>query len=56
MLHQDWCAECTRRGAYFTPHHNWFISAAHNDADIQRTLDIVDEAFKAVRAKYGDTF
>ena len=56
MLHQDWCAECTRRGAYFTPHHNWFISAAHTDADIQRTLEIVDEAFKAVRAKYGSAF
>ena len=56
MLHQDWCAECTRRGAFFTPHHNWFMSTAHTDADIQRTLEIADEAFKAVKAKYGDAY
>jgi glutamate-1-semialdehyde 2,1-aminomutase len=53
MLHQDWCAECTRRGAYFTSHHNWFISTAHTGEDLQRTWDIADEAFKVVKAKYG---
>jgi glutamate-1-semialdehyde 2,1-aminomutase len=51
MLHQEWCAECTRRGAYFTPHHNWFISTAHGDDDIQQTLDVVEDAFKAVKEK-----
>ncbi len=56
MLHQDWCAEATRRGAYFTSHHNWFISAAHTDTDIKKTLDIADEAFKAVKKKYGDEY
>ncbi len=53
MLHQDWCSECTRRGAYFTSHHNWFVSAAHTDKDLQRTWDIADDAFKAVKKKYG---
>lgn len=53
MLHQDWCSECTRRGAYFTSHHNWFISTAHTDRDLQRTWDIADDAFKAVKKKYG---
>ncbi|MBN2360898.1 MAG: aminotransferase class III-fold pyridoxal phosphate-dependent enzyme [Deltaproteobacteria bacterium] len=48
MQHQDWCAECTRRGAYFTSHHNWFMSAAHTAEDLQRTLDIADDAFKAI--------
>jgi glutamate-1-semialdehyde 2,1-aminomutase len=56
MLHQDWCAECTRRGAYFVSHHNWFLSTAHTDADIKKTLQIADEAFKAVKKKYGDEF
>ena len=48
MLHQRWCGECTRRGAYFTSHHNWFLSMAHTDEDIQRTWDIADDAFKAL--------
>ncbi len=56
MLHQDWCGECTKRGAYFTSHHNWFISTAHTDRDITRTWDIVDDAFKAVKKKYGDSY
>lgn len=52
-LHQQWCGECTRRGAYFTSHHNWFLSTAHTDEDIRQTLDICDEAFKAVKQQHG---
>lgn len=52
MLHQDWCAECTRRGAYFTSHHNWFVSTAHTQEDLDRTFDIADDAFKALKEKY----
>ncbi len=48
-LHQDWCAECTLRGAYFTSHHNWFLSVAHTSEDIKRTLEIADEAFQVVK-------
>lgn len=53
MLHQDWCAECTKRGVFFTSHHNWFISTAHTDADIKKTWNVVDEAFRVVKKKYG---
>ncbi len=49
MLHQNWCGECTRRGAFFTSHHNWFVSAAHNQEDLNRTLEIADEAFPAIK-------
>jgi len=56
MLHQDWCAECTKRGAYFTSHHNWFLSTAHSDDVIKKTLEIADDAFVALRKKYGDRF
>jgi glutamate-1-semialdehyde 2,1-aminomutase len=53
MLHQDWCAACTQRGAFFASHHNWFVSTAHTDEDIQRTWDIAEEAFKVVKEKHG---
>lgn len=53
MLHQHWCAACTRRGAFFTSHHNWFVSTAHTEADIRKTLDICDDAFKALKKEYG---
>ena len=51
MFHQRLCGECTRRGAFFTSHHNWFISTAHTDKDFKRTLDIFDDAFKALAEK-----
>ena len=51
MLQQEWCGECTRRGAYFTSHHNWFVSTAHSDEDFQRTWDIADDAFKAIKGR-----
>ncbi len=54
MLQQEWCGECTRRGAFFTSHHNWFLSTAHTDDDIKHTLDICDDAFKALKEKRGD--
>ena len=27
MFHQALCAECTKRGAFFTSHHNWFLDS-----------------------------
>jgi glutamate-1-semialdehyde 2,1-aminomutase len=50
-LHQNWCAECTKRGAYFTSHHNWFMSTVHSDEDIQRTLEIVYDAFTVLKER-----
>ena len=43
-----WVAECVSRGLYLHPIHNWFLSAAHTDADIDRALEITDLAFAAV--------
>jgi len=48
MLHQRFCSECSRRGAYFTSHHNWFMSCAHTQDDLDRTLAIVEDAFTAL--------
>ncbi|HOZ45888.1 MAG TPA: aminotransferase class III-fold pyridoxal phosphate-dependent enzyme [Candidatus Hydrogenedentes bacterium] len=51
MFHQDVCGECTKRGAFFSSHHNWFLSTAHTDEDIQRSWDIFDDAVKAVKQR-----
>ncbi len=52
MLHQEWIAECVKRGVFFTNHHNHFINAALTDADIAETIDIADEAFGVVRKRH----
>lgn len=46
---QIFCAETTKRGVYLHPHHNWFICAAHTDADLDRTFEIAKIGFKAVK-------
>lgn len=56
MLHQDWCAECTKRGVFLASHHNLFVSMAHDAEVIQKTLEVADEAFQVVKKKYGDQF
>jgi glutamate-1-semialdehyde 2,1-aminomutase len=48
-FHQSLCGECTRRGVFMASHHNLFISAAHSDADLQRTWDVFGDALKALR-------
>ncbi len=47
---QRFCAAATRRGAYFHPYHNWFLSTAHSRDDIARTVDIADAALAEVVA------
>jgi len=42
--------ECIRRGVYFSPYHNMFLSAAHGDEDIKFTLSATDDAFAALAA------
>ena len=50
---QTFCKEAIRRGAFFHPHHNWFLSAAHTPADIEETLAIADAAFEIVKEEYS---
>ncbi len=52
FIHQDWIQECVKRGIFFAGHHNHFINAALTDEDINHTLEVADEAFKAIRPKY----
>ena len=50
---QLFSGEAARRGVIFHPHHNWFIMAAHEEADIQKALDVADECFAIVKKKFG---
>ncbi len=52
FIHQDWIQECVKRGIFFAGHHNHFINASLTEEDIKYTLDVADEAFKAIRSKY----
>ena len=52
FIHQDWIQECVKRGIFFAGHHNHFINASLTEDDIKYTLDVADEAFKAIRSKY----
>ncbi|MFZ5805982.1 MAG: aminotransferase class III-fold pyridoxal phosphate-dependent enzyme [Verrucomicrobiota bacterium] len=49
---QRFTVECIQRGVFFHPHHNWFLSAAHQPADIQKTLKIADQAFAIVKRHF----
>ncbi len=44
-LNQAFCANMTRRGVYLHPHHNWFLSFAHKERDIEQTLDAAKGVF-----------
>jgi glutamate-1-semialdehyde 2,1-aminomutase len=45
---RDFAAACIAHGVYLHPHHNWFLSAAHTEADVARVLEVTEEAFHQV--------
>ena len=53
MLHQEWIAECVKRGVFFTNHHNHFINASLTDKDIAETIEVADEAFRVVKDRHS---
>jgi glutamate-1-semialdehyde 2,1-aminomutase len=45
-----WAIELLKRGLLVNPNEKFYISIAHTDQDIARTLAIADEAFAAIGA------
>ena len=43
-----WALEMIRRGILVNPNEKIYISIAHTDADVERTLAVADEAFAAM--------
>ncbi len=54
LLHQEWIAECVNRGVFFASHHNHFINASLTHEDINRTIEIAEEAFKVVKKRHPE--
>ena len=52
MLHQEWIAECVKRGVFFATHHNHFINYGVTDEVIAETLTVAEEAFRVVRERH----
>lgn len=46
------CGEAAKRGIFLHPHHNWFLSGAHTDADIEKALQVTDECFRLTKAEF----
>ncbi|MEC0168616.1 aminotransferase class III-fold pyridoxal phosphate-dependent enzyme [Paenibacillus graminis] len=54
MLHQEWAAECVKRGLFVSHYHNMFINCAMGDEEINFSLDVADEAFRAVKRSHPE--
>lgn len=54
MLHQEWVAECVKRGVFFTNHHNHFINASLTTDDIKQTIEIAEEAYRVLRKNHPE--
>jgi glutamate-1-semialdehyde 2,1-aminomutase len=46
-----WALELIKRGLLVNPNEKFYISIAHTEADVARTLDIADQAFAALKKK-----
>jgi glutamate-1-semialdehyde 2,1-aminomutase len=44
-----WALELIRRGLLVNPNEKFYISIQHTDADVDRTLDIADQAFASLK-------
>lgn len=56
FLHQDWIQEMVHRGIFLASHHNHFINASLTDEDINYTLEVANDAFKAVKKRHPECF
>jgi len=50
-LSRRFAGACARAGVFLHPYHNWFISAAHDEASIDAALDVAERAFGQLKAE-----
>jgi len=55
-LHQEWVAECVKRGVFITNHHNHFICMAMTPAIIDETIAICTEGMDVLVRNHPEEF
>ena len=50
---QRFCQLCTEEEVYFHPHHNWFISNAHDTESIDQAIAVADKALARMQVEEG---
>ena len=50
-LKETFFGEAARRGVVFHPNHIWFLSTAHTNADVDKTLAVSRESMKVAKSK-----
>jgi glutamate-1-semialdehyde aminotransferase len=48
----EFYTQCIRRGLFVQPFHHWYICYRHTEEDLQRALDVVEEALAYVAEQY----
>lgn len=48
-----WAGECAARGVFVHPKHNWFVSTALSEADVDEVLVATNAAFAVVSNRFG---
>ncbi|MDR3186382.1 MAG: aminotransferase class III-fold pyridoxal phosphate-dependent enzyme [Christensenellaceae bacterium] len=56
LLHQEWIAECVKRGVFITNHHNHFINLSLTEELVDETLVICDEAMDVMVKNHPEVY
>jgi glutamate-1-semialdehyde 2,1-aminomutase len=56
LLHQEWIAECVKRGLWLTNHHNHFINLAMTEETVKESLAIAAEAMDVLVANHPEVY
>ena len=46
---QHFCKLASKKGLFFHPHHNWFISNAHDQDSLKEALRLAKECFEEMK-------
>lgn len=56
LLHQEWIAECVKRGVFITNHHNHFVNLSLTPELVNETLEICDEAMGVMVKNHPEVY